>query len=313
MTSKLLTLYISAVLSQKYVLNHTFQGTGFFEQFEFMNETACAVSGFSNYITNISEAYAMGLINTTSTTAYMGTDYIHKVGNEGRAALCIGTKQRWNNNLFITDILHIPIGCGVWPSWWMEDGNHALKTCELDTIEGINYYTDDRSSLHSHANVTCDFQTEKNNINITGKWVQSGNCTQNGCSIDANNNNSYGKQFNDNGGGVYAHQKKENFIKLWFWKRDEIPNDIIIKQPNPSNWGIPYAEFTFGEWCPQWICNTQKQLRYDIYFCGWAGNQNEWKKCESIVEGQTCQEWVMNNPSYFKEAYWLVNYMDVYQ
>ena len=100
---------------------------------------------------------------------------------------------------------------------------------------------------------------------------------------------------------------------MWFWSHENTPKDIIDKKPEPGSWGKPYAEWPFGEYCT-WQHFNQMQLRFDIYFCGWSGQDEFWnEQCYNYTNGKTCEDWVGNNPSYFIDAYWLINYMDVYQ
>lgn len=50
--------------------------------------------------------------------------------------------------------------------------------------------------------------------------------------------------FNNIGGGVYATQWTDQFIRIWFFPRNKgIPWDIQARQPNPSTWGTPMANF----------------------------------------------------------------------
>ena len=63
----------------------------------------------------------------------------------------------------------------------------------------------------------------------------------NGCGVQARSSvDSYGPSFNGNGGGWYAMERNNNFIKVWFWPRNSgsVPNDV--KNPggtvNTDNW-----------------------------------------------------------------------------
>ena len=56
------------------------------------------------------------------------------------------------------------------------------------------------------------------------------------------------------------------------------------------------------------------RIIFDSYYCGWSGESVFWdEKCQQVTKNATCQDWVANNPEYFKDAYWLINYLDVYQ
>ena len=60
---------------------------------------------------------------------------------------------------------------------------------------------------------------------------------------------SYGDAFNDGQGGVYAVWLDSNAINIYWWARENIPEDITAGEPNPSNWGTPASRFTGGRNC----------------------------------------------------------------
>jgi hypothetical protein len=59
--------------------------------------------------------------------------------------------------------------------------------------------------------------------------------------------NSYGPPFNANGGGWYAIERTDSFIKAWFWERTNhsVPPDVKSHKHtvNTDKWGIPAANF----------------------------------------------------------------------
>eukprot|EP01084_Bolivina_argentea_P171336 296843_1 len=317
--SRLILLFQQA-WSQIYTLNKTFAGNTFFDGFEFLHDSECVPSSYTNFLKNASQGYEMGIINTTNNTVYIGTDYTSIItDNSGRTGICIGTKTKYSNGLFILDASHMPHGCSIWPTWWMSDGSAGPNILEVDIIEGINLFSDDSTSMHTTTQCNFSSSAAQNNVNITGQWLRYDCVTTDfngaGCTIQPNTTSSYGKGFNNIGGGVYAVVNNENSVRAWFWTRNNVPNDIKNKTPDPSKWGLPYAGYTAGSWCPNKTFNTLKQLRLDTYFCGWAGTDKSWNsQCQSsVAKNQTCKEFVNNNPSYFKDVYWEINYMEIYQ
>ena len=317
--SLLLSAYLAdTLLTQNYKLMDSYAGHTFFDGFNF--------SGYRQHNTssnfqNKSSAQKMGLINTTSTTAYIGTDYTNIVNiSQGRPSLELTSIKTYANGLFILDALHLPQGCGTWPAWWLY-GTSPPYNGEIDIIEGINLSTDDQTTLHTYPSsktnyTTCDYSTQVNDINMTGKFM-SYNCTigpHPGCYVEPNINYSFGIPFNKKGGGVYALDWNDDIgIRSWFWLHEDVPDDIIQKKPDPSLWGLPYAYFPFGSWCSSNHFNSMN-IMIDLYYCGWSGNDPSWKtQCGTIANNQTCEYFVANNPNYFIDAYWLINYIDVYQ
>ena len=49
-----------------------------------------------------------------------------------------------------------------------------------------------------------------------------------GCGVQSTVANSYGKSFNGAGGGFYAMERTDTFIKVWFWSRNDpaVPADV---------------------------------------------------------------------------------------
>lgn len=60
---------------------------------------------------------------------------------------------------------------------------------------------------------------------------------------------SYGPTFNAAGGGVYATWLESDALKLYWWKRSDIPADITSGNPDPTKWGTPASQFTSGSNC----------------------------------------------------------------
>ena len=81
-------------------------------------------------------------------------------------------------------------------------------------------------------------------------YIVLSNAVQNNCDVAATGNagcgvqvtapNSYGPAFNNAGGGFYAMERTNSFIKVWFWSRSagNIPSDILngATTINTDNW-----------------------------------------------------------------------------
>ena len=61
-----------------------------------------------------------------------------------------------------------------------------------------------------------------------------------GCGVTAPTSNSYGPAFNAAGGGWYAMERTNSFIKVWFWSRNSgsVPSDVQngATSVNTDNW-----------------------------------------------------------------------------
>ncbi|KAH7112284.1 hypothetical protein B0J13DRAFT_461570, partial [Dactylonectria estremocensis] len=70
-----------------------------------------------------------------------------------------------------------------------------------------------------------------------------------GCGQSTANYQNYGNSFNANGGGVYAMEWTSDHISIWFFARNQIPDNIKTEFLDSSAWGLPSARFTGGPGC----------------------------------------------------------------
>ncbi len=97
----------------------------------------------------------------------------------------------------------------------------------LPRIEGVNDMSPNAMTLHTGAN--CNMPASRT---MTGVSTAT-NCDVNtdgntGCGVQATSANNYGPSFNANGGGWYAMERTNTFIKVWFWPRNggSPPSDV---------------------------------------------------------------------------------------
>lgn len=120
-----------------------------------------------------------------------------------------------------------------------------------------------------------------------------------GCGIGDSDTSSYGQGFNDNGGGVYARLWDSTGIKIWFYPRHSIPQDITSGNPDPSSWSTP-AAFWSTNGCDVASHFYDHSLVIDTTLCGdWAGNVYGNSGCPG-----TCAEAVAD-ASNFDRAFFL--------
>ncbi len=250
--------------------------------------------------------------------AYIGVDTtnLYPNGGPGRPAIRLVSNNAYTHGLFIMDLVHMPFGCGTWPAYWLLGPNWPSNG-EIDIIEGVNTIDHNSMSLHTSINCTIsgaaqsgDFQTSDCNKDVN---------QNSGCGSAANNAatpNNYGSALNNNGGGVYATEWTSNYIKTWYFGRNNIPSSITNGAPDVAQFGLPVYNAQ-GE-CPidQHFNNMSIIINTD--FCGdYAGNVfTQYADCPASP-GQnswgSCVNYVGNNPSAFTEAYWSINSVRVYQ
>ena len=122
-----------------------------------------------------------------------------------------------------------------------------------------------------------------------------------GCSVTDPSFQSYGEGFNAAGGGVFAHTWTNNGIHIWHFPRNNIPQDITAKNPDPTQWGTPAATF------PSTHCDIPSHFRdhsivLDTTLCGqYAGNVYPSSGCPG-----TCSSAVADPTNFKSEPSWII-------
>lgn len=208
----------------------------------------------------------------------------------------------------------MPVGCGTWPAWWTVGASGVWPASgEIDIIEGVNSQVGNIQTLHTSAGCSL---TNTNALTTSNETHI--NCNQDtghtGCGVNVADPQSFGAGFNNVGGGVHAMLWNSTSITLWNFHRASIPADITAGSPDPSSWGLPSANFQ-GNGCDINQHFMDHQIVFDTTLCGdWAGEASVWDSdatCSKLAP--TCQAYVAANPAAFKDAYWLINSVQVYQ
>ncbi|WDK11674.1 mixed-linked glucanase [Colletotrichum graminicola] len=323
-----------------YSLSHSYFGANFISDFNFINYDDPS-NGFVRYQSQ-PDALAKGLysINPNTKAVTLGVDNTNVYGlDEGRPSLRLESKRQYNHGLFIGDFAHMPPSvCGLWPAFWMYGTDWPVDG-EIDIIEGANQAT--TNIISGHTTQGCRLpdapqaagepllrDCESPGVSLVSRssflppihprfsLTRVKQTTNNaGCNYlpPASQPHTYGDSFNAVGGGVYALEWTSEAIRIWHWPRHGIPSDIVAKTPDPSTWGLPSALFGTSS------CEVDRYFRnmsivIQTNFCGdyaatiWGSDGDT---CNQ--RAPTCVEYVANNPDAFSNAYWEVNYIDVYQ
>lgn len=309
---------------KNYRIKDSFKPRYFFDEFN-QFDTSDSRHGFVQYVDGPT-AHSQKLVDTTTTgnsSIYIGVDHVNKAPH-GRTSVRVSTQRTYNQGLFIADIAHMPGGiCGVWPAFWLVGPNHG----EIDIIEGTNERV--RNSMTLHTNDQCPlFPVTSFLGKVDGKicGVKASKTNPNptvGCSISAPDGyiGSYGEEFNKAGGGVFVTEWTLDTVSIWFFPRGKIPDELDISNgldtrdvgptTDTSKWGWPLAHFA-----PNCVVKNQlhdMRLLFATTFCGQWASENWSETCKASTKTATCEEYVANNPEAFKEAYWKVNEVRVYE
>ncbi|KAJ9634856.1 uncharacterized protein PV06_05774 [Exophiala oligosperma] len=297
-----------------YVLEDDYSGDQFFSMFDFFTDRD-PTNGYVTYVDQTT-AQSNNLISTTNGSIYMGVDHSNVASGLGRNSVRLTSTKSYTHGLIILDLNHMPGGvCGTWPAFWTVGANWPT-TGEIDIIEGVNSQIGNSMALHTGPGCSISSSGDfSGQISSTNCFVSApGQAMNAGCQILATNDRaSYGTQFNQGQGGVFATEWTSTAINIWFFPRGSVPSDIASGSPDPSSgsWGTPMSSFAGGCTIDNFFSNHQ--IVFDTTFCGdWAGSV--WSTdpvCSS--KASTCEDFVQNNPSAFLDAYWSVNSLKVFQ
>ncbi|KAJ6627720.1 concanavalin A-like lectin/glucanase domain-containing protein [Mycena sp. CBHHK59/15] len=294
-----------------------YSGTTFFSGFDFYGTIDNTTWGNVSYVdqanaTNDHLAYvnangnAIIKVDNTSTVEGTGILYRNSVRLTSKEEFPIGT-------LFVIDALHMPYGCSVWPSIWLngvlEPGQEWPAAGEIDLVESINLMDHNQMALHSYAGCVqapVALQAQSGHTIIS-------NCndtTASGCTVGETKPNSFGSGFAAANGGAFALQFDVSGIYMWFWSRLDIPASLAqataTSTMNLSDWGTPSAAY------PAAGCNITEffpaqHLVIDITLCGlWAGIPSIYS---STCPGNCFASNVLGNGSNYANAYFEIPYI----
>lgn len=226
-----------------YTLVDSYKGITFFDGFNF-EAIADPTHGHVQYL---SKDAAM-LKNLT----YLGNDgvsYIHtdftEYAPQGRKSVRLSSKKTYTHGLFVLDVIHMPVGCGTWPAFWTTARDSWPEKGEIDIIEGVNLEKDNAFTLHTGKDCKMAQIRKQNGRTETMDCdVQAWNQWPNqGCGVKTQN--SFGHEFNQDGGAFVVMEWTSEQIRMWIIRRDSPTFDQskIIEQVNADLFGTPDAVF----------------------------------------------------------------------
>lgn len=311
-----------------YHLVKNYTGQAFFDNFEFFSDRD-PTNGFVSYV-DLETANRTGLAGLASSKSfdnavYLGVDWWSlNVTPVGRPSTRVESKDTFNHSLWVADIKHMPGGiCGSWPAFWLlGTGARWPQAGEIDIMEGINRQRVNKMVLHADSGVrvyNVTGQTQSNKTQMRGT-MSSLDCSldtagDSGC-VAEGSWNDFGTEYNAAGGSVMATEFTTDGINIWNFERGSVPVDIVSGQPNPqdssASWGPPDAMFessgndTFDEHF------FNLKIIFNTALCGdWI--ERTWNNSECASLAPSCREYVAKNPSAFKDAYWAIGGVQVYQ
>ncbi|KAL2870901.1 glycoside hydrolase family 16 protein [Aspergillus lucknowensis] len=293
-----------------YRLVDSYAGEGFFDRFHYFSDED-PTDGFVRYV-NVSTARDLNLTYATARSAILRVDATTRNASSGRNSVRIESKETYDNGLFVFDILHTPYGCATWPALWLTDGYNWPFNGEIDVLEATNNGTDGNAvTLHTTPGCDMDVLRRHTGDAIYTTCDNSTNANA-GCGVRGASL-TYGKEMNDNGGGIYALELRDAGIRAWFFTRDSVPPDISNEShtPDPSTWGTALADF------PNTSCDVPSHFKNqsiiaNIDLCGeYAGNDEVY--ADQFGCPGECSKFVQYNPGNFTQAFWEFGAFKVYR
>lgn len=310
------SLLAATAQATSYSLVDNYDSTNFFTGFEFF-DAADPTNGFVEYA-DAQTASKSGLAGFVDNMVYLGTDHATANPASGRASTRVTSSKSYEKGLFVADIQHMPVGCGVWPAFWTLGSNWPAGG-EIDIIEGVNSQATDSITLHTAAGCSMS-----NSGSAAGTQYSTGatavDCGAGGgfagCSLATTSTQAYGPSFNTNGGGVYVMELTSQAISVWFFPRGTAQAASLstggraAATPDTSTFGTPMGTFTG---CDIDSYFSAQQIIFDTTFCGdWAGKV--WATDATCAPlASSCNAYVQQNTDAFVDAYWLINSVKVYQ
>lgn len=296
-------------LGATYSLIESHAGSSFFDGWIYETGYDNTTNGDTTWSSSPSLAYvnsdnqAIIKVDNTSTVPY----------NEKRDSVKL-LSQNWYKagTVFIMDAVHVPVGCSVWPAWWTRGPNWPAGG-EIDIFEPVNLQTTNQFALHTTEGCTA---TPDASLNPTGT-VGTTNCDQDanygsGCTVIGGD---AGTVFNQNGGGVYIMAFETTGITIWYHRRSDIPTSLssTASSIDTSALGTPVASYSSSS-CDISKFFASQQMTLDITMCGdYAGTASVLEAtCGALVGDQTCYTTYVLNSTVYNDAYFQINYLNVY-
>ncbi|KAI1785722.1 endo-beta-glucanase [Ganoderma leucocontextum] len=303
---------VASVLGGTWQQSDSYVGSQFLSGFDHM-AIADPTNGRVNYVDQAT-ALKKNLTYAHGNTLILRADHTTTLSasGPGRDSFRLMSKKTFTNHVTVWNVRHMPRGCGTWPALW-EFGASWPAQGEVDILEGVNGHGTNQAALHTTAGCT-----------VNGSRTMTGSPVGTDCNVYATGNagcivldaspNSFGINFNNNGGGFFAMERSSAGVKVWFWPRHAsgIPSGVLngSSTVDTDNWGTPMADF------PSTSCNMAEHfgphnIVINLTFCGtWAGQQSIYNQdgCSD-----SCVDHVNDDPGAFDWAYFDIAWLKIYQ
>lgn len=309
---------LSTVQAASFSVVQDFSGSTFFDKWDFFGNYDNLTGGAVVW-PDKADTLAQGLafVNSAGNAVIKVDNTTTVLYPNKRNSTRITTQQAFGvGSIFVADIVHMPYGCSVWPAFWTK-GINWPQDGEIDILEGVNLDTQNQMALHTRSG--CSHPAPASGAQ-TGTMGPT-DCSQDaGCTVIDTRNNSFGQNFDQNGGGIYAAQFDTSGIFIWFFPRNQIPQSLLSATSTSSidsltDWGTPAASYPSSSSCDIPTYFDAQSLVIDIDLCGdFAGASNIYlPQCASQGPQKLCYpDNVIGPGSQYDNAYFEFKYVRVY-
>ncbi|PFH49583.1 glycoside hydrolase family 16 protein [Amanita thiersii Skay4041] len=304
-----LLLVTQVVFAVSYSQTDSHTGSGFLSSFSY-EAIPDPTHGRVNYV-DATKAASENLTYASGNHFILRADYkkILSPTGPGRDSVRLKSNKQYLNSVMVFSLRHMPVGCGTWPAIWTVGANWPNQG-EIDILEGVNNVGPDQVTLHTSSGCTMPSSRSQTGTSL-GNNCDVAVTNNAGCGVKLTDTRSYGTILNSKGGGWFAMERTNNFIKVWFWSRADtnVPSDVTsgATSVNTDGWGTPDAYFP-DDSCPISEKFGWHNIIINLTFCGdWAGNVYSQSGCPG-----TCVDYVNNNPSAFQDAYFDFEWLKIY-
>jgi len=271
-----------------YKLNWEAKGESFFDTFEFLKNDDN--HGAADYLSK-DDALTVGVAKAYGTHAILTAGPASKTKKYKRTTAKISTKKNWKYFLAAMKYSHVPFGCGVWPAFFTLAPNAKWPYGgEVDILEYVNSDVS-KASVHGGESCTLNAQATQKYGKMPDRNAMNYDCVTKypsklGC---APNKWMKTGQAWSNSPGVIAMQWTDEFIKIFFFPEDEVPEGFDSDSPEPDTWDTKYL-FSYYP-LKESGCSSnfmqEQQLIMQVNFCGdWAGKVwGQDRTCKHLISG----------------------------
>jgi len=183
--------------------------------------------------------------------------------------------------------------CGTWRAFWTLGPDRPYNGA---IIEGVN--NQENNAMVLHTSPQCNITDSEQSETLVLEECDSSKNDNAGCGFRASSGLSYARYLMLSLEDFYATEWTSDYIRIWFWSRNDVPEDVKSENPDPSTWGNPQANFHGN--CDMDSHFVNQKLVFNTAFCGDWG-ELAWGFDVCSRKTLTCAQYVAENARAFRD------------